>query len=68
MAKVGNCSAAVVVPPRIGPVALVAGVEQAAQVLVVLGLLLGAEDGVRLVHQQGGRVVGDGPDHGRRVR
>ncbi|GAB2925179.1 hypothetical protein GCM10027075_26890 [Streptomyces heilongjiangensis] len=47
-------------------VALMAGVEQAAHLLVLLRLLRGAEDGVRLVHQQGGRFVGDGAEDRRR--
>ena len=38
-----------------GPVALVAGVEQAAEVLVAVGLR--AEDGVGLVDEQGRRVA-----------
>ncbi|WUU82578.1 hypothetical protein OG790_14415 [Streptomyces cellulosae] len=48
--------------PQGGPVALVAGVEQAAQFLVLLGGLDAAKDGVGLVHQQSGRVVTDGTE------
>ena len=51
------------VPAESGPAALVAGVEQAAEVFVgVAGL--GSEDGVGFVDQQGGRigrVLADGP-------
>jgi hypothetical protein len=34
-------------------------VDDAADVFVVLGGFLGAEDGVSLIHHQGGRVGGD---------
>ncbi|CCB76623.1 protein of unknown function [Streptantibioticus cattleyicolor NRRL 8057 = DSM 46488] len=51
-------------PPG-GAVALVSGVQQAPEVLLVTGL--GAEDGVSLVHQQRRRVLADDPeDHRRR--
>ncbi len=64
----GLQAAAGVVPAYRGPVALVPGVQQASEVLVGLGVLA-AEDGVGLVHQQGGRHVGpDGPVHGHRGR
>jgi hypothetical protein len=52
------------VPAEHGPVALVAGVEQAAQVLVVVGLLSGAPEGIGLIDQQAGRVLPNGADHG----
>jgi hypothetical protein len=52
------------VPSEHGPVALVAGIQQAAQVLVAVGLFLGAPEGVGLIDQQGGRVGTDGTDHG----
>ena len=44
------------IPAQHGPVALVAGVQQAAQVLVGVGLFAGAPQGVGLIDQQGGRV------------
>jgi len=40
----------------------VAGVEQAPEVLIVVGLLAGPPQGVGLVHQQGWRVFADGAD------
>ena len=56
------------VPADGGPVALVPGVEQAAQVLVGVGVLA-AEDRVGLIDQQRGRGVGaDGPVDRGRVR
>jgi hypothetical protein len=47
-------------------VALMTGVEQAAHLLVLLRLFRRAEDGVRLVHQERGRLVGDRPEDRRR--
>jgi hypothetical protein len=52
------------VPAQHGPVALVAGIEQAAQVLVVVRLLPCAPEGVGLIDQQGGRVGADGAHDG----
>ncbi|SEE98619.1 hypothetical protein SAMN05216533_4923 [Streptomyces sp. Ag109_O5-10] len=46
-----------------GPVALVSGVQQAAQFLVVSGL---AEDGVGLVHEDRARVLADDAEEHRR--
>lgn len=48
--------------PQDVAVALVPGVEQAAHLLVLLGLLGGAEDGVGLVDQQGRGLLGDGAE------
>lgn len=45
-------------------VALVPGVEEAAHLLVLLGLLGGAEDGVGLVDEQGRGLLGDGAEDG----
>jgi hypothetical protein len=52
------------IPAQHGPVALVAGIQQAAQVLVGVGLFAGAPQGVGLIDQQGGWVGADGADDG----
>jgi hypothetical protein len=42
----------------------VAGIEQATQVFIRIGLFASAPEGVGLVDQQGGRVGADGANHG----